>query len=59
MVPVVEGFHCIPIIFNFYVLRNFHMMNIDVSAGVVAPALNTTSEHASTNKIYSPGVPLL
>ena len=32
----------------------FHMVSIDVPAGVGAPPLNTTSEHASTDKVCQP-----
>ena len=32
----------------------FHMVNIDVPAGVGAPPLNTTSEHAGTDKVCQP-----
>ena len=32
----------------------FHMVSIDVPAGVGAPPLNTTSEHVGTDKVCQP-----
>jgi len=32
----------------------FHMVSIDVPAGVSAPPLNTTSEHPGTDKFCQP-----
>ena len=32
----------------------FHMVNINVPAGVCAPPLDTTSEHAGTDKVCQP-----
>ena len=39
---------------HFVCVQIFHMVNIDVPAGVGAPPLDTTSEHAGTDKVCQP-----
>ena len=39
---------------HFMCVKFFHMVSIDVPAGVGAPPLNTTSEHVGTDKVCQP-----